>query len=185
MSIIAKHGKTAKRLTAHLAVIVLLCFMLALTTWALVASFVSVDGNVFEMGTVKIELNGGKTVFDGTDMNVEPGHSLVREFTVANTGTADVYYRLYLENVTGSLQEALIFEIYDGTTLLFRGTASEWNRESPCEDGAVLPSGETRTLTAVVKMQESAGNAYQGGGITFDMTVDAVQAKNNPDAAFS
>lgn len=48
-----------------------------------------------------------------------------------------------------------------------------------------LAAGETRTLTAVVKMREEAGNAYQNGGMTFDMTVDAVQVRNNPDRAFA
>ena len=33
-------------------------------------------------------------------------------------------------------------------------------------------------------MEEEAGNAYEDGGLTFDMTADAVQVRNNPDIAF-
>ena len=33
-------------------------------------------------------------------------------------------------------------------------------------------------------MEETAGNTFQTGGITFDMTADAVQAKNNPTQVF-
>lgn len=177
-------SRTKKKAVSSLIAIIVLFIMLVFTTYALVSSFVSVDDNLFQTGTVKIELNGGKTVFDGSDMNIEPGHTLVRDFTVENKGSAEVYVRLYLENVQGALQEALSFSIYDGDKLLFSGAADEWTRESPCISDTPLAVGETRTLTAVVKMDEAAGNAYQSGSITFDMTADAVQSKNNPDKSF-
>ena len=180
-------GKTSKirnRAVGSIVMIAVLFLMLAVTTYALVASFVSVEDNLFETGTVQIELNGGRTVFDGSDMNIEPGHSLVRDFTVENKGTADIHYRLYLENVEGALQEALTFSIYDGDRLLFTGKAKDFSKQSPCVSETPLSAGETRTLTAVVQMDESAGNAYQTAGITFDMTAEAVQAKNNPDRLF-
>ena len=158
--------------------------MLAITTYALISAIVGVDGNVFNTGTVEIELNGGKPVFDGSDMNIEPGYSAKKDFTVENKGTADVYYRLYLENVSGSLTDALSFEIYDGDRLIFSGSADELSRETPCINSEVLKAGGTDTLTAVVKMKESAGNTSQNGGITFDITADAVQAKNNQDISF-
>lgn len=179
-----KTGKTGKKAVGSIVMIAVLFLMLVVTTYALVASFVSVEDNLFETGTVQIELNGGKTVFDGSDMNIEPGHSLVRDFTVENTGLADIHYRLYLENVEGALQEVLIFSIYDGNKLLFSGKADKLNRDAPCLSDTPLAAGETRTLTAVVKMDEAAGNAYQTGSIAFDMTAEAVQAKNNPDKAF-
>ena len=180
----SKPNKTKSKAVGSIFSIVVLFCMLVLTTYALVASFVSVDNNLFETAQVKIELNGGETVFGGTDMNIEPGHSLVKEFTVENQGTAQVHVRLYLENVKGPLQEVLSFSIYDGDALLFSGKADELTRDTPCVTGTPLDVGETRTLTAVVKMEETAGNAYQTGGITFDMTADAVQARNNPDKAF-
>ena len=48
----------------------------------------------------------------------------------------------------------------------------------------LLPAGESHTLTLVVKLEESAGNDFQSGGVTFDLTADAVQAANNPDKEF-
>ena len=179
-----KQNRAKRKAVSSLIVIAVLFCMLALTTYALVSSFVSVKDNLFQTGTVKIELNGGKTVFDCSDMNIEPGHTFVRDFTVENKGTAEVYVRLYLENIQGDLQEALSFSIYDGDKLMFSGSADKWTRESPCISDTPLAAGETRTLTAVVKMDETAGNAYQSGGITFDMTADAVQSKNNPDKSF-
>lgn len=177
-------NRTKKNAVSSLIAIAVLFVMLVFTTYALISSFVSVNENLFQTETVKIELNGGKTVFDGSDMNIEPGHTLVRDFTVENKGTAEVYVRLYLENVQGALQEVLTFSIYEGDKLLFNGSADEWTRESPCISDTPLAVGEIRTLTAVVKMDENAGNAYQVAGITFDMTADAVQSKNNPDKTF-
>lgn len=177
--------KTRRKATGSIIAIVALFCMLALTTYALVFSLVSVEDNLFETAKVDIELNGGKPVFDGSDLHVEPGHALVQDFTAENRSTVDVHVRLYLENVEGTLQEALTFAIYDGETQLFSGTAAELTRENPCMSGEPLAAGETRTLTAVVTMQEEAGNAYQNGGIIFDMTADAVQARNNPDKAFA
>ncbi len=180
----SKPNNTKKKTAASLVTILALLFMLVLTTYALVASFVSVDDHLFETGTVDIELNGGKTIFDGSDLNTEPGYSVVKDFTVENKGSAAVYYRLYLENVEGPLQEVMTFSIYDGDKLLFTGKAKEFNQEHYCQGDSPLSAGETRTLTAVVNIEESVGNAYQTDGITFDMTVDAVQAKNNPNQVF-
>ena len=84
----------------------------------------------------------------------------------------------------GALQEALTFSIYDGRTLLFTGKAKDFNENAACISGTPLSVGETRTLTAVVKMDASVGSEYQTAGITFDMTAEAVQSKNNPDKAF-
>lgn len=177
-------NQTKKKVYGSVAAILVLFSMLALTTYALIHSMVSVDANQFEMGTVKIELNHGETIFDGSDMNIEPGYSVKKDFTIENLGTVDVYYRLYLENVTGELYSALTFEIYDGDELLFSGKAQDLNKENPCVGNLPLAADETRTLTAVVKMDEYAGNDYQNGGITFDMTAEAVQVRNNPDKSF-
>lgn len=176
--------RTRKKAARSIAGIIALAVMLTLTSLALVLSFVAVEDNIFQNATVQIELNGGRPVFDGSDMNVEPGAALKRDFTIQNTGTADVYYRLYLENVEGALQKALRFEVYDGERQLFSGTADEWNSQTPCVGDAPLLVGETRTLTMLIKMEETAGNAFQNASIAFDITADAVQVRNNPDKVF-
>lgn len=180
---VPKQGK--KKAVGSLVLALGLAAMLVVTSVALLLSMVSVDGNTFQMGRVKIELNDGQTIFDEAGLAIEPGYSVVEDFTLENTGTADAYYRLYLENVSGSLKDVLVFDLYDGNQLLFSGKASELTRQNPCTGDTVLTVGETRTLTAVVKMPEGTGNAAQDGGIAFDLTVDAVQARNNPDRQFS
>lgn len=170
---------------ASLAAILVLSALLVLTTLALGASFVEVDDNLFETGQVAIALNDGKPVFAGDDLNIEPGHTLVRDFTVENCGTAEVYVRLYLQDAEGPLRQALSFSVYDGDDLLFSGSADDFTQDNPCVADRPLAVGETRTLTAVVHMREDAGNAYQTGSITFTLAADAVQVRHNPDKAFS
>ena len=170
---------------ASIAAIILLFILFAVTTYALIAPLVSVEDNLFETAQVKIELNSGNVIFDGVSAaELEPGRSVKRDFTLENKGTVEVYYRLYLENISGPMQDSLIFEIYEGNTLLFRGSAAALNRETPCQSGTPLAAGETRLLTAVIKMQEITGNQYKNGGFSFDMTADAVQVRNNPRQSF-
>ena len=176
---------TKSKVRTSIAAIVVLFVMLTVTTYALVQSIVSVDDNVFTMGRIKIELNGGQRIFDGSDMNIEPGQRVKKDFSIANTGTADAYFCLYLENVDGPLKEALNFEIYDGDILLFSGSVDEFTDTSACVGDTPLAAGETRILTAVVMITEGSGNEYQNGGISFDITADEEKKKNNPDRAFN
>lgn len=177
-------AETKKKALKKAIAIAALLVMLAITTLALLLSFVQVDNNDFQTGVVNIELNDGKPVFDGSDSNIEPNHTLVKDFTVTNKGTADAYYRLYLHNIEGKLRDSLNFKIYEGDTLLYDGDARELTKANPCVSHKILAKGETRKLTAVVNMKKESGNEYQKGTMVFDITVDAVQSKNNPDKKF-
>ena len=50
-------NKTAKKLTASVAAIIILAVCLCITTFALVYSTVTVDNNLFQTGEIKINLN--------------------------------------------------------------------------------------------------------------------------------
>lgn len=173
-----------KQLYGSLAVIVLLVIMLTVTTYALVSSFVKVEENHFQMGTVDISLNEGKKIFDGEDFLLEPGSSVKEDFTIKNESSVEVYYRLYLENVSGDLSDALIFQIYEGDALIYSCSAKDFNIENPCIGADSLNVGETKDLSLVVKMTEESGNQFQNGYMAFDITADAVQVRNNPDMMF-
>ncbi|HIU25841.1 MAG TPA: hypothetical protein IAC50_05035 [Candidatus Copromorpha excrementigallinarum] len=161
-----------------------LALMLAATTYALVLSTVSVEDNELETAAVSLELNDGNVIFDGRDMNIEPGYTIRRDFTVENKSPVDVYYRLYLENLSGDLGDVLVFNIYEGDRIIFSGTAAQLSEKTACQGGAPLGAGEERTLTAVVKMKEDAGSFYKNSDITFDVTAEGVQVRNNPDGEF-
>ena len=55
-----------------------------------------------------------------------------QEFTVSNTGTADVRYRIYLADVTGDLAASLEFTIRRGDDVLFCGSAAELEGADAC-----------------------------------------------------
>lgn len=177
-------SETKKKMRKNVVVILVLLLMLGVTTFALMLSFVEVEDNRFVMGRVDIELNGGKPVFDGSDHNIEPNYTIIKEFTIENKGTADAYYRLYMDNVVGSLQEVLNFKIYEEDKLLYDGSVKKLTKETPCVGDNILKAGETRVLRAEVKISENSSNKYQAGSMTFDITADAVQVKNNPDREF-
>ena len=95
-----------------------------------------------------------------------------------------MYYRLYLENVDGALKDALIFEIYDGEELLYSASAADFSEQNPFVGQEILQPDQTKTLSLCVRMKETAGNMYQQQSIQFDLSANAVQAKNNPDKEF-
>lgn len=190
-------SNTKRKAYQSLIIIFILVVMLAATTYALALSFVSVDDNQFETGNVEIEINNGKAIFDDENLKIEPGYRLVKTFTVKNTGTADAYYRFYLENVEGSLQDSLIFSFYEGDVKdslagtnstvepVLTGAAAELTKSDVAKGIGELKKGEEKTFTVLVKMKESAGNTYQGGYISFNLTAEAVQSRNNPNRVFS
>lgn len=178
-----KHNETGKKVYRSIFAIALLFTMLVVTTYALVLSSVSSEGNGFYMGTVKIDLNGGNTIFDGTLNNIDENGNISKNFTVENSGTAEIYYRLYLDNIQGSMAKNVIFEIYDGDKLLYTAPPEKFTKQNPCYGAEPLAAGEVKTLTAVVKLA-SDDETTAFGRMNFDITADAVQTKNNPERIF-
>lgn len=142
--------KTAKRLTGGIIAIIVLAVCLCITTFALVYASVSVENNLFHTGGVKINLNDGKPVIREHEFLFEPGMTVVKDFFIENDSTWEVYYRLYLDNVSGGLSRVLTVTIKDGDKILYTGTANELtkqnviaaddtlqNRAAPQSDGCV------------------------------------------------
>ena len=99
--------KTAKKLTGGIIAIIVLAVCLCITTFALVYASVSVENNLFHTGEVKINLNDGKPVIQEHEFLFEPGMTVAKDFFIENDSTWDVFYRLYLDNVTGGLSDVL------------------------------------------------------------------------------
>lgn len=161
-----------------------LLLMLGLTTYALVMSFVEVKNHEFLTGTVDIELNDGQPVFTSQDALLQPNAQIEKEFMIENKGTADVYYRLYIDNMEGLLKDALYFKVYEGTNLLFEGDSDDLSRKTACVSQRPLMVGESRQLKALVYMKKESGNQKQNQQMTFNFHADAVQVKNNPNGEF-
>ena len=130
--------KTAKRLTGGIIAIIVLAVCLCITTFALVYASVSVENNLFHTGGVKINLNDGKPVIREHEFLFEPGMTVVKDFFIENDSTWEVYYRLYLDNVSGGLSRVLTVTIKDGYYKTDGFVVKANNTESTMHRGRML-----------------------------------------------
>ena len=175
-------NKTAKKLTASVAAIIILAVCLCITTFALVYSTVTVDNNLFQTGEIKINLNDGKPIIEEHEYLFEPGMTVEKTFFIENQGTWDVYYKLYFDNVEGGLADVLEVTVKDGNKTLYSGTPTQLENTQAADD--LLAVGQRRTLTMYFHFPEAAGSGAQGKDLTFTLCADATQTKNNPQRLF-
>lgn len=173
-----------KQLTSGIVTVAVLAACLCITTLALVYSMVSVEGNLFQTGRIEINLNDGKPVIEEGEFLFEPGATVEKSFFIENTGTWDVYYKVYMENLEGGLADVMEVSLRDGDTVLYSGTASDFTEENVIAAQGSLRLGERRELILSFHFPESAGNRAQNLYLSFDLCADAVQTKNNPDRLF-
>ncbi len=176
--------KTARKLTASIAWLIILAVCLAITTFAIVYSMVSIESNLFTTGTLQINLNDGKAVIRQGEHIMEPGATIKKDFFIENQSTCSVYYRLYFQNVSGGLADALIVTICDGDKIIAKGTPTELTRNGVEAAPTPLEIGEKKELQIYFHFPEAAENSVQNQSLSFDFAADAVQVKNNPDGRF-
>ncbi len=176
--------KISKRLTGGIIAIIVLALCLCVTTFALVYASVSVEDNLFHTGEVKINLNDGKPVIREHEFIFEPGMTVKKDFFIENDSTWDVYYRLYLDNISGGLADVLTVTIKDGDKVLYTGTANELTRQNVAAADDTLKIGQRRNLTVIFHYPENSGNKTQKLDLAFTMCAEATQTKNNPNKLF-
>ena len=181
---------TLHKLTTGIVIFVVLCICLTITTFALVYAIVTVEDNVFETGFVDINLNDGEAVINDTDLYFEPGMTVKRDFFIENKSPRAIYYKLYLNALTGELAQVLRIKIVDKTdanniTVLYDDVADKLRRFNVEAVDRPLGAGEKRNLEIEFYLVDSATNEYQSSNMTFDLCADAVQADNNPDKEFN
>lgn len=179
-----KKSKTVKKLASSVIAVVILSICLCITTFALVYSTVSVENNLFHTGTVKLNLNNGNPVIEEHEFLFEPGMTVEKEFFIENQSSWDVYYKLYFQDIEGGLADVLEVEIRDNDRTLFQGKVSDLTKEKVGAADDILKLNERRNLTVSFHFPEEAGNAAQRLYLTFTMSADAVQTKNNPNKLF-
>lgn len=179
------NSATAKKLTGSIVAVIVLAICLCITTFALVWATLSVENNLFHTGKVEINLNDGKPVIEEHEFLFEPGMTVKKDFFIENQSTCDVFYKLYFDNVEGGLADVLEITVKDGDKTLYHGTAKDLNRTDVSAADDVLNIKERRELTVLFHFPEISGNNSQGATLTFDMSADAVQTKNNPNKLFS
>ena len=175
---------TQDKLKIGITVLIILLVILCILTFSLVYSIVSVESNIFRTGSVSINLNDGKPIIEDEECKFGPGMSMEKEFFIENNSTYSVYYKLYFDNVEGGLADVLHVTIYNGDEILYQGTPAQLSRDKVLSSDNELKIGEKRVLRIAFDFPLNAGNVEGEPVLTFDLSADAVQTKNNPDRLF-
>ena len=119
----------------------------------------------------------------------EPGRSQGLDLKVSNNGSLALKWQLYFTNVTCTGADiADVLDVYVGAAdaqsveeMTMVGTLSQVAANSGYVDGGELTAQNGKEFSVVLKMQEGAGNDYQGATVTFDVELRATQATVETD----
>ncbi len=197
--------KSTKRALLLSALSLLMCVsMLIGSTFAWFTDSVTSSNNKIQAGTLQIDLQvlEGSTwtsikrsndpIFDYT--NIEPGFTAVEVLKVVNEGTLALkwYAKFTSEGVLSDLAEVIDVYVKPGETAKPTdltgyqnvGTLKEFVNTIETTTVGTLEKDAEATLGIAFKMQETAGNKYQGmdlGG-AFDIQIVATQYTSESDA---
>ena len=190
----------------------LLCLsMFVGTTFAWFTDSVSSKNNIIQAGQLDVEMHWADGKDDPATANWqdasrgaifnyemwEPGYTEVRHIKIANTGSLALQYKVIIvaNSVVSKLADAIdVYYIDPATQVSTRydldnaqklGTLTEVLAALGETGTGYLANGESDTITLAFKMQESAGNEYQGielceGG--FSVQLIATQAVGESDS---
>ncbi|MBQ7365431.1 MAG: hypothetical protein IJW46_07515 [Clostridia bacterium] len=187
-----------KRALCASFVAMLLCFSMLLgTTYAWFTDSVTSANNVIQSGTLNVEMYWAKGTEDPTTAtwedasetaifnydNWEPGYVEVRHIKIANEGTLALKYQLRII-ANGEVSDLTdVIDVYyvdpakqitdpvDLTADMKLGTLSEVLSNFDATGGGKLAANTVDMVTLALKMQDTAGNAYQGKSIGTDFSV--------------
>ena len=182
--------KTDKELFKSIVIVILLVLGLAVTSYALASETISIEDHRFNTGIIKINLNDGKVLrfkdVNGNDISAfEPGMTVVSDFFVKNEGTGDMYYRIYFSNVEGDLVNVIKVTIKDKDRVIYSGNMKDMDRVHTSAVDDILHINETKTLTIVFELDSNADNSYKSKSLSFNLTAEGTQVRNNPNKEFN
>jgi len=145
--------------------------------------------NVITTGKIDIDLkeetDGGLPwPEDGFD-NIEPGDDVTKKVYGENNGTVDFYLRVKVVKTITDKNGKTDTLNFDNITLDLNTT--DWTEK----DGfyyynkALKPGEKSVPLFTKVHFSDELGNEYMEAEIVIDVTMQAVQAKNNGDSPFT
>lgn len=182
---------TKKKIGASVVTIAASLALLTGLTFAWFTSSDTSEDNTVQAGTLDVQLNDGKqaALFTKADGVWAPGKFVAKNITVKNTGNLPLKYIFSVANVQDKAGLAKVLDVYlitnkkadqvkdsDLTKDNKLGTVQElstWTKDD--QKQPVLKVDESHTFTVVVKMQDNAGNKYQGVSGSADIVVKAAQ----------
>ena len=179
-----QQNKNGKPVIKNIIITVVLIACFSITTFALVSLNIAVKENTFSTGRIKININDGKSVINNDELHLEPGMTIKEDFFVENEGSVDAYYKLYLDNISGGLADAIEITIKDGNKILYSDIAKNLTKQSVEAIDEILGSGQKKDLTIYLHYPESEGNKTQNSDLVFTLCAEATQTKNNENKEF-
>ena len=175
--------RKAEKLLAFALSLVLMLGALAITAFA-------DDANVKYVGSAQKFFFSPGSEYSLTDLfpnfkDVMPGDKVGKKVTAENTGDADMFVRVILENKITPAEGIKAELNFDYITLDLNTT--DWTEK----DGAyyynktLLPGETTVPLFTTVSFSEALPDEYQGCTANIIVTLQAVQAKNNGESALT
>ena len=135
--------------------------------------------------SLKEETDGGEPwPEDGFD-NIEPGDDVTKTVYGVNNGTVDFYLRVAIVKTITDKDGKTDTLNFDNITLDLN--TADWTEK----DGyyyynkALKPGEKSVPLFTKVHFGDELGNAYMEAEIVIDVTMQAVQARNNGDSPFT
>lgn len=176
--------KSGKKLASAVLVTIALIASFAITTYAYTLTYIGIYDNLFVTGNVRINLNDGEPIIGEDEYLFEPGMTVVKRFFLQNESSFSVYYRIYFEDIQGALADVIEVKLTSGDAVLFEGKLSDMTRENMDAAEDSLRIGEAHWFEIQFHYPEGEGNETQAKDLTFRISAEAVQTKNNPDREF-
>ena len=197
--------KTTKRALLSSVLSLVLCMaMLIGTTFAWFTDSVTSSGNIIKSGTLEVTMEWKDATTTGKQLTYkdasegaifnydlwEPGYVEAKNIKISNVGTLALKYNLNIA-ANGEVSElADVIDVYfaegehtlssrEMTELTLVGTLSDILEGMPANMSGDLKAEENDTVTIALKMQESAGNEYQGLSIGSDFSVVLMATQDN------
>lgn len=198
-------SSTRRSLLVSATALILSIAMLVGTTFAWFTDSVTSSGNIIKSGTLDVEMYWADGTEDPasatwTDASTgaifnndkwEPGYVEVRHIKIANEGTLALKYQIKIV-ANGEVSDlANVIDVYyvdSAVQVSDRAQLTDANKlgtlKEVLENISTTASGnlkatEKHTITLALKMQESAGNEYQGLSIGTDFKVVLMATQDN------
>ena len=148
-----------------------------------------------------LPINSDSNDIELDDFIFEPGMTVVKSFYIENRSTCDVYYRLYLDELKGDLANIIEITITiddddnnsSNDTVLFsnvkasnlsKDSINDFIKDNP-NSVDELEEGESKSYKIYFHYPSESNNSGQDKSLSFKLSVEATQTKNNADKEFN
>lgn len=188
-------SKTKKKIVATAIAMAVMCVYFVYTTVAYFTDSVDAKASLMSTGTTSVELidvtlpYGQDTpIMNGESVDILPGYSISKTVAAKNTGTLPVYVRVKLDYsiMLSGASAPMADEDMDTSLITYDVDTVNWTYRDGYYyyNSPLVKDAQTPDMMSAVNFSTKMGNMYKDSKITFDVTIDIVQANNNGSNVF-